>query len=59
MRKDDVIRIRHMREAAQDCIVFTDGKSRQALDSDKMLVRALMKSIEIVGEAASKVSSER
>ncbi len=32
------------------------GKSRQSLDDDRMLVLALVKSIEIIGEAASKLS---
>lgn len=58
MRKDDMTRLRHMLEAAQDCIVFINDKSRKDLDNDKMLIRALMKSIEIIGEAASKVSAD-
>jgi uncharacterized protein with HEPN domain len=58
MRKDDLIRIRHMIDAAREAIGFTAGKDREALDDDRMLVLSLVKSVEILGEAASKVSEE-
>jgi uncharacterized protein with HEPN domain len=58
MRRDDAIRLQHMLEAARYALSFIAGKDRSDLDSDKMLVLALVKSIEIIGEAASKVSLE-
>jgi uncharacterized protein with HEPN domain len=58
MRKDDLTRVRHMLDAARDAIVFSRNKNRQALTDDRMLVLSLVKSIEIIGEAASKVSIE-
>lgn len=58
MRKDDLTRMRHMLDAARDAIVFSRNKNRQALTDDRMLVLSLVKSIEIIGEAASKVSIE-
>jgi len=58
MRKDDAIRLQHMLEAARLALSFSAGKDRSDLDSDKMLVLALVKSIEMIGEAASKVSLE-
>jgi len=58
MPLDDLIRIRHMRDAAREALSFTAGKTRSALDSDRMLVLAIIKELEIIGEAASKVSSE-
>jgi len=56
MREADAIRLRHMREAAQEAIEFAAGHGRADLDSDRKLVLALMKDIEIIGEAAYQVS---
>ena len=58
MRKDDLIRVRHMLDAAKEAVFFARNKNRKDLESDRMLVLALVKSIEIIGEAASKVTNE-
>ena len=58
MQKTDTVRLRHMLDAARETLVFAQGRNRADLDKDRMLVLALVKSIEIVGEAASKVSPE-
>lgn len=58
MRRDDAIRVRHMLEAAREAIGFTKGFQRQDLSSNRMLVLSLVKSIEIIGEAASTVTTE-
>jgi uncharacterized protein with HEPN domain len=58
MRKDDLVRLRHMLDAARDAISFTRNATRKTLDSDRKLTLSLVKSIEIIGEAASKVSKE-
>jgi uncharacterized protein with HEPN domain len=58
MLKADLIRVRHMLDAARDAIVFSGNKTRQDLDKDRMLVLSLVKSIEIIGEAASKISND-
>lgn len=58
MTKDDRIRLLHMQEAAKEVMDFSDGKCRADFDRDQLLVRALCKSIEIIGEAASRVSKE-
>ena len=56
MHKDDAIRLRHMLDAAQEAIEFAQGKTHPDLDDDRMLVLALVKDIEIIGEAAYQVS---
>lgn len=56
MQRDDSIRLRHMLDAADEAIFFIRGKGREALSSDRQLTLALVKSIEIIGEAASKVT---
>lgn len=54
----DSIRLRHMLDAAKEALSFASGKSRTDLESNRMLVLSLVKDIEIIGEAASRVSEE-
>jgi len=58
MRKDDAVRLQHMLDAGREARGFARGRSRSDLDSDRMLVLALVKDLEIVGEAAHQVSEE-
>ncbi|MBM3190323.1 MAG: DUF86 domain-containing protein [Chloroflexi bacterium] len=57
MRRNDAVRLRHMRDAAKEAIAFAEGRTRGNLDADRMLTLALVKAIEILGEAAFQVSS--
>ena len=54
----NVVRMRHMLDAATKAVSFVADKSRNDLDTDEMLALALVRPIEIIGEAASKVSAE-
>ncbi|OGH55577.1 MAG: hypothetical protein A3G34_00685 [Candidatus Lindowbacteria bacterium RIFCSPLOWO2_12_FULL_62_27] len=47
-----------MLDAAKEAREFVSGRSRPDLDSSRMLALSLVKCIEIVGEAATKVSDE-
>ncbi len=58
MNNPDIIRLQHMLDSAREARTFTEGKSREDLDDNRMLVLALGKDIEIIGEAASKLSLE-
>jgi uncharacterized protein with HEPN domain len=58
MRKDDLIRLRHIIEFAKKAMRFAEHRSREDLDRDEMFALALIKAIETVGEAASKLSPE-
>ena len=58
MQPEDAIRIRHMIEAANAVQSFIADRRRIDLDSDRMLLFALVRAIEIIGEAASKLSPE-
>lgn len=49
---DDVSRLRHILEAALKALEFTKGKRRSDLDNDAMLSLALVRLLEIIGEAA-------
>ncbi len=56
IQQDDLIRLQHMLDAAQEAIGFAVGKNRIDLEDDRMLVLSLVKDIEIVGEAAYQTS---
>ena len=54
----DIVRLRHMNDAALEALEFAKDRDRNDLDTDRMLCRAIVHDIELVGEAASKVSLE-
>lgn len=56
MQKDELIRMRHMLDAARNAMTFAERRSRTDLHQDPMLMFALVRAVEVVGEAASKVS---
>jgi uncharacterized protein with HEPN domain len=58
MRPDDRVRLLHMLEAAEAAKAFLTGRSRADLDSDRMLMFAVVRAIEVVGEAADHVSDD-
>jgi uncharacterized protein with HEPN domain len=58
MQAEDRIRLQHMVDAARTARGFLSGRQRADLDTDQMLLFAVMRAIEIVGEAASRVSPE-
>ena len=58
MRHDDVVRVRHMLDAAREAVALARGKSRADIDNDRAVALALVKCIEIVGEAAAHVRRE-
>ncbi len=58
MNASDRNRLRHMLDAAADAMSFAEGKSFDDLRGSRLLVSALTRQIEIVGEAASKVSAD-
>jgi uncharacterized protein with HEPN domain len=47
-----------MREAAEKAIAFAHGRTPEDLESDEMLRLALVKLVEIIGEAAKQVADE-
>jgi uncharacterized protein with HEPN domain len=47
-----------MIDALREALGFSKGKSRVDFDHDRMLALAIIKELEIVGEAATKVSAE-
>lgn len=57
MFQDDRVRLQHMLDAVLEVIEFTHGKERSDLDDDRKLKHALVRLLEIIGEAANGMSS--
>ena len=57
-RREDWVRLRHMLDGVKQALEFVNDRSRGDLDSDPMLLLALTRAVEIVGEAANHVSDE-
>ena len=58
-KHDDGVRLRHMLEHAREAVALMGGRDRSDLDTSRMLSLALVRLIEIVGEAANRVSKTR
>ena len=58
MQRHDRIRLQHMLDAANEALEFVRGKRGSDLDTDRKLVLSLVKELEIIGEAAGKISAE-
>ncbi len=56
MQPEDRVRLLHMIEAAETALEFVSGRQRADLDSDRMLLFALVRAIEVIGEAAGQLS---
>ena len=55
-RRDDVSYLADMLQFAREALTFVDGRSRAEYDTDLALRRAVERSTELIGEAASNVS---
>lgn len=58
LREEDTIRLNHIRDAAREALEHAAGRRREDLDTDRQLLHALVRCIEIIGEAANNVSSD-
>jgi uncharacterized protein with HEPN domain len=58
MYPDDLTRLRHMRDAAREALAFAAGKQRADLGTDRKLALAILKCIEMIGEASAAISVE-
>jgi len=56
MRRDHTVRLQHMLDHAREAVAMAEGRSRSELDGNRMLELALVRLIEIIGEAAARVS---
>ena len=54
--EQDRVRLQHMLDAANSALEFAEGRQRRDLEADRMLAFALVRALEVVGEAAAQVS---
>ncbi len=57
MSPEDLSRLRHMLESAREALGLIRDKSRRDLDTERILSLALVRLLEVIGEAASRVSN--
>jgi uncharacterized protein with HEPN domain len=54
----DAVRLHHMLDYAREATSLVQNKTRSDLDQDRLLQLALVRVIEIIGEAASRVTRD-
>jgi uncharacterized protein with HEPN domain len=58
MLESDRVRLQHILDAANEALEFTKGKNRTDLEKDRILAHALVRLLEIIGEAAAALSKD-
>ena len=54
-RRDPRLYVHHMLDHAAEALAMTQGRSREDLDTDRMLNLSLVRLMEVVGEASGRV----
>ena len=57
-RHEAVVCLRHMLDHAREAVSVVQGRTRTDLDTDRLLNLALVRLLEIIGEAAGRVAKE-
>ena len=58
MKHEDRIRLQHMLDAASDAVAFLGKLNPEGVEDNRLVSNAIVRSIEIVGEAASHIPDE-
>lgn len=56
MADKDLIRLKHMLDSSKAALSFVRKRTRKSLDTNRLLVSAIIRELEILGEAAGKIS---
>lgn len=56
MDDKDLVRLRHMLDSTNAIASFIEGKDRRSIDTDRLLLSGIIRELEILGEAAGKIS---
>jgi uncharacterized protein with HEPN domain len=54
----DLVRLQHMLDSTNAILSFIEGKNRENLDTERLLLSGILRELEILGEAAGKVSQQ-
>ncbi len=57
-KRDDVVSLKDMLSHSEEAVKLLEGKEREELEHDRVLQLALTRLIEIIGEAANRVTNE-
>ena len=57
-RRDPSVSLRQMRDHAQEVVELVRGRNRSDLDTDRLLALAVVRLLEIIGEAAGRVAAD-
>jgi len=57
-RHDPMVRVRHMLDHAREAVEMVKGKTRADLDADRQLNLALVRLVEVIGEAAARIPDD-
>lgn len=57
-KRDPLVFYRHMLDHAREAMALVQGKTRADLDADRLLNLALVRLLEIIGEAANRIPQE-
>lgn len=58
MESKDLVRIKHMLDSTEAILAFAKGKRSTSLDKDRLFRSAVLRELEIIGEAAGRVSEK-
>jgi uncharacterized protein with HEPN domain len=58
MENKDLVRLKHMLDSAEAILSFVKGKRRSSLDNDRLLLSGVLRELEVIGEAANRVSEK-
>lgn len=56
MENKDFARLKHMLDSTEAILFFVKGKRKTSLDKDRLLRSAVLRELEIIGEAANRIS---
>ena len=57
-RRDPMVAVQHMRDHGKEAMELAEGRSRVDLDPDRMFELAMVRLLEVLGEAARRVREE-
>ncbi len=58
MENKDLIRLKHMLDSTKAILIFAKGKHKTSLNKDRLFRSAVLRELEIIGEAATRISDE-
>jgi len=58
MESKDLVRLKHMLDSTQAILTFAKGRQRTSLDKDRLFLSAVLRELEVVGEAAGRISDK-